>query len=207
MRSFVLSACVAAALFSGSAIAAGDGAAGALSYTWSGIYGGVNVGYSWMKSDWDFTSDKDNYGTLGLQVGYGGQIGDNYYLGFEGTYNAGGTDGSSSCFGTRCQSEVNSFGDISARLGVTSGPTLLFAKGGLAYEDTTYHLGDQRDGGNGVGFLLGGGIEYALLYNITGKLEYDYMNFGSDKHTLDGHDFDAKNDLNVVKLGFNMKFD
>ena len=207
MRSFAISACIAAALFSSPAFAAGGGSAEALSYTWSGMYGGVNVGYDWMHSDWDFTSQNDDYGTLGLQVGYGGQIGDNYYLGFEGSYNAGGTEGSSGCFGTSCQSEVNSFGDISARLGVTSGQMLLFGKGGLAYEDTTYHIGSQRDGGDGVGFLVGGGIEYALMYNITGKLEYDYMDFGSDDHTLAGQHFDAKNDLNVVKLGFNMKFD
>jgi outer membrane immunogenic protein len=218
MRSFMLSACALAALLGCPAHADG-GAEEALSYTWTGLFAGINAGYGWQNSDWDFapggsTSPQDNSGVVGLQVGYGAQFGDNWYLGLEASLDASGIDGKSSCFsGETCETHVSSLGDVAARVGVASGRSLLYLKGGIAYEDATHHIEspgvDNHDNGGAVfGYLIGGGAEYALVYNITTKIEYDYMDFGSNDYTISPDTrISVKEPINLVKVGFNFKFD
>lgn len=63
------------------------------------------------------------------------------------------------------------------------------------------------------GWLLGGGLEYRLIGNWTGKIEYLHMNFGAVRVTPDAlantataFDSDARVTSDVVRLGLNYKF-
>jgi outer membrane immunogenic protein len=217
MRRFLISTCaISALLASTSAIAASGGAAEALSYTWTGLYGGINAGYAWGNADWDFAggagsnSHDNSGGVVGLQLGYSAQVGDNLFAGIEGSLDSSHADGDSGCGANTCETQMRSFGDVSARLGVTSGRALLFVKGGIAYEDSTHHIKsagiDRKDnGGTSVGYLLGLGAEYALTYNLTTKLEYNYMGFGSNDYTVGTTRISVDEPLNIVKFGINYR--
>ncbi len=221
MRHPLFSACALATLLTAtSAMAAGGGAADAVSYTWTGLYGGINVGYGWGNADWDFAggagsnSHTDSGGVLGLQAGYSAQVGENLIAGIEASLSSSHMDGSSGCSGNSCETEMRSFGDVSARLGLAQGRSLLYVKGGIAYEDSTHHIknalvDDKDNGGTSVGYLLGVGAEYALTYNLTTKLEYNYMGFPSNNdYTVPPNTrVSVDEPFSVIKLGLNFKFD
>jgi outer membrane immunogenic protein len=124
--------------------------------------------------------------------------------------------GKTTCYTSTCETHLSSLGDLSLRAGISQDRALFYLKGGVAYEDATHHIEgpdyDHHDDGGAVfGYLIGGGVEYALLYNITTKLEYNYMDFGSNGYNLNYNGPDThisvKESINVVKLGFNFKFD
>ena len=137
MRHLLVStAALAALVFAAPAFAESGGAAEALSFTWTGLYGGVNVGYGWGNSDWDFTpsgstSTNDNGGVVGLQFGYDMQVGDNLFAGIEASLDASDIDGKSGCGANHCETQNNSLADISARLGIANGRALYYGKAGL----------------------------------------------------------------------------
>ena len=218
MRTLLISLTAASVLFSAGAQAQGGGSAEALSYTWTGPYFGINAGYGYQNSDWDFapsgsTSTDNGSGVVGIQAGYDAQLGENLFVGLEASVDAANLAGRSRCQGTlTCETKLSSFGDLSARLGIAAGRSLWYAKGGIAYKDVTHHVKgtvDNRDNGRAeFGYLVGGGIEYALLYNLTTKLEYNYLGFNSDDSRLSPSGQTATYDesMHVVKLGLNFKF-
>jgi len=71
---------------------------------------------------------------------------------------------------------------------------------------------------NRWGWMLGAGVEYAVLDNVTLKVEYNYLNFGTQNQTLTpnatdlvtgtitGDPNNSKLTANVVKAGVNVLF-
>ena len=58
------------------------------------------------------------------------------------------------------------------------------------------------------GWPVGVGGEYAVTNNVTWFVEYNYYDFGTRTNTFsDGSIVDIKETKNVVKGGFNFKFD
>jgi outer membrane immunogenic protein len=59
-----------------------------------------------------------------------------------------------------------------------------------------------------TGWVLGVGLEYAFWNNWTAKLEYNYMDFGSNDFPVGLAPFVSHVDANVqtVKFGINYKF-
>ncbi len=62
-----------------------------------------------------------------------------------------------------------------------------------------------------TGYLVGGGVEWAFLRNWSAKLEYNYLDFGTDtvtRNTSTGETNlrDVKLDMNVFKAGINYRF-
>ena len=63
------------------------------------------------------------------------------------------------------------------------------------------------------GWMAGGGIEYALSGNWSGKIEYNYMGLGSKDVQFcniavagDCFDYSIKQHIHVVKAGINYRF-
>jgi len=146
-------------------------------------------------------------------VGYNAQLTNNWVAGIEGSLDASDVNGSGSCLnGKTCETDMRSLGDVSARLGYATGQTLLFVKGGIAYEDATHTIkspgvSNSDNGGTNVGFLLGAGAEYTLTYNLSTKIEYNYIDVGSFDSTVDPDTrISVKEPLNIVKAGLNYKF-
>jgi len=78
------------------------------------------------------------------------------------------------------------------------------AKGGPAPGTTaaTQVLSDNR-----TGFTVGVGIEIGLVENLTGKIEYDFYDFGSKNYNFNAiTPVSVKSDLHTLIVGLNYKF-
>ncbi|WP_170146054.1 autotransporter domain-containing protein [Rhodoplanes elegans] len=120
---------------------------------WRGFYVGVNGGTMWGKTDWNYVATPANIepkfggALLGGQVGYNFQF-NQWVLGFEGDIAWANTQGTTPCPNANfysCQTEMDWFATMTARLGYSWERTLFFVKGGLAVADVTqqsiYNLG------------------------------------------------------------------
>jgi outer membrane immunogenic protein len=126
------------------------------------------------------------------------------------------------------QENINYFGTVRPRLGYTVRPNVLvYATGGLAYGNVSYSANSNYiPGGLGteqypvslsttkVGWALGGGVEYALSKCWTVKVEYMYMDLGSESvianPTLYNPPYQTgynwQTTANIFQVGMNYKF-
>jgi outer membrane immunogenic protein len=194
-------------------------------YDWSGIYGGVNAGGGWGPSNWLFdisgirTGHQMSGGFGGFQAGYNYQIG-SFVLGVEGDYSLANINGSNACPNVTylCKSKVRALGDMTARVGFARDRILFYAKGGGAWAFDQYRsvntIIPNTISGNETraGWLGGVGVEYAVDAYRTVKIEYDYMDFGTqtvsrgNTNGTPSGSIDASQKLNIVKVGLNFKF-
>lgn len=207
-------------------------------FTWTGFYAGVNAGYGWTdsKSNRFGTFGFNRGGEDGGFVG-GAQLGYNYQMGqivfgaeTDLQYADLGKSRAAQAFdpvtglvyGVRGQSG-DYFGTVRARIGFAFDRALVYATGGLAYGDagrsgdyyafnprTGAFFGSTGGGDNNVGYVVGGGLEYAFTDQITAKIEGLYVNLGDGKRFVDparGIAYKANDaDFGVVRAGLNYKF-
>lgn len=158
----------------------------------------------------------------GVQLGYNYQR-NGIVLGAEGEFSWTGMNGDSSWENSGreyrdASTDINWIATLAGRVGFAFDRKLLYVKGGIAWADEDFsHTGGEgtvrhlSGGDTRTGWLIGAGLEYALDSNWSLKAEYDYLNFGSDKVSLTDGDvtaiFDIDQDMHVVKVGINYKFD
>ncbi len=166
----------------------------------------------------------------------GGQVGFNYQVGqwvwgIEAEFSATAfkednvdTDFPTDILHTR----TDSIGTVAPRLGLAWDRVLLYAKGGAAWVHNDYWLSvaEGVPGLSGLttltgdatrwGWVAGLGVEYAFAQNWSAKIEYDYLDFGTEhilltsNGTIPGQspvDEDIRQRNQVVKVGLNYKFD
>jgi len=175
--------------------------------TWTGCYGGGNVGGGWGR-DQLTNSTVDvayNYSGIigGVQAGCDYQI-NNWVIGARGMFDWSNMTGS---FLTPNQPanpvkniiNLPRFGDAAVRLGVTAGSnTLLYGLGGLAWTHddfinhalatdfgfppgTVFFVGDTAR----AGWIAGVGAEWMFAPHWSLFAEYDYLGFGTKTVTID----------------------
>jgi outer membrane immunogenic protein len=183
-------------------------------YQWydsnSGVLGGGTLGYNWQwYNSFVFGVDLDLDGislsnnTFNGLAGGGGALGSNWnYANNNGAF----------------------LFDATGRLGWAVGPALFYAKGGYAYVDANSNLrytgtssGYAYGNENGLsGWVIGGGIEYALNPSWSVKIEYLYYDFSNQRQNISyttgttpvttyypiGHEVD----IDTFKVGFNYRF-
>ncbi len=195
---------------------------------WSGAYLGASLGYGWGNSRTTYDRDGNDHltpetaepsGYLGsLTLGYNYQLGNNIVVGIEGDIGIMDVDANDRIDmwdGHVWKSQFGGmWGTLRGRLGYAFDNTLIYGTGGLAFMETAETiLGDndatQNTYNEGVhtGWVLGGGIEYALSSNVTTKVEYLHMEF--PKHTGYTNNeelYSFKNDVDLVRVGLNYKF-
>jgi len=220
---------------------------------WTGFYAGGFFGAAGGGTDIEFPgSPQANnspwvFGPIGgLQVGYNYQFPNNWVLGFEGdigwaNVHGGRSSGvafdnlgfNSAYFGL--QDKTNWMATATARVGYAWGRTLIYGKGGAAFEDSrvsatcfnpqggalgvpnlcTNQAGVLFANGTGfgtsstrVGWTIGYGAEFDLGKNWSAKAEYDYLSFG--RHTALASDgtttITDRSDISQVKVGLNYRF-
>ena len=177
-------------------------------YSWTGLYWGVNVGYSWGQAKDEVSllgvgtfseSQKVNGAVGGFQSGYNYQFGQ-WVLGLETDFQASGQKG-----GTTLQisalpvttlttdHKLTWFGTSRTRLGVLWSPNvLLYGTAGVAYgqvKDTatiTSPLASVTGTFKDVkaGWTAGAGVEGALGGGWSARLEYLYIDLGKTEQTL-----------------------
>jgi opacity protein-like surface antigen len=171
-------------------------------WSWTGFYLGGHVGAALNTTDLADPFGMPLYGDQVRSPGFiaGGQIGYNYQagpmvFGLEADVSGDVSDGTDTCFAvsgstvsSNCRVRPDLYAALTGRLGYSFGRTLLYAKGGAAWTHGTVDMFINQNP-NGVftssssftaaGWTIGGGLEYALSHAWSAKLEYDYLDFGS----------------------------
>jgi outer membrane immunogenic protein len=113
-----------------------------------------------------------------------------------------------------------STGWLAGRIGYAWDRWLGYVKGGAAWAHDTHRIfnigivPEVLDAAATVtrwGWMVGAGIEYGLAPNWSAKIEYDYMDFGTDRVTFTraaGAPFalDVEQKVSLVKAGINYRF-
>jgi outer membrane immunogenic protein len=167
-------------------------------YNWTGFYIGGHVGGAFPGNDNNLLGGS-NDGTFmgGVQGGYDLQFAPNWVVGIEANY---------SFLSTSSNFDNRGLGSVTGRLGYTWGPSLLYVKGGYAWADSRFTNGFAGDGGRD-GYTVGGGLEYLFAQNWSGKIEYQYYDFGNVNFLTPTRVVGGfKNDEHTIKAGLNYRF-
>jgi outer membrane immunogenic protein len=162
----------------------------------------------------------------------GGQLGANYefapwVVGIEGSWDASGIQGNTligigSTTSTavppptqeRFTSDVLWVAALTGRVGYAANDWLFYAKAGGGWMHVSYTedllnpgtVGTQVISDNRSGFTVGAGIEFGLVENISGKIEYDFYDFGSRNYNFAFTPASVRSDLHTLTVGLNYKF-
>jgi len=161
-------------------------------FSWTGCYIGVNVGGAWARGE---LSDAATGAVLSNPNGSGwaggGQFGcdyqyNNVVFGIETMWDwsdAKGTRSDAFNAGFSDTAKLRGFGTLTGRMGYAVDHSLLYVKAGGAWADASRQITgpgiSETQSGNGSGWVVGGGWEYAFAPNWSTKIEYDYMGFGN----------------------------
>jgi outer membrane immunogenic protein len=197
-------------------------------YDWTGFYLGAHAGSGWNSSTFrDPTGaafappgigvDVAGQGWLGgAQLGYNYQLGA-WVFGIEGDLSYTDIRGTTtSPLGVEMSNRLNWVGTVTGRLGIAWDRTLVYAKAGAAFGESSYSarvplVVDFRGKDTRTGWTVGAGAEYALWNNWSVKAEYNYIDLGTRTVTATppaGGSIaaDAKVTEHMIKLGANYRF-
>jgi outer membrane immunogenic protein len=192
-------------------------------YNWTGFYVGGQLGAGFSHSRW---SDPFNgaHNTFNSGAGFigGAQLGGNVQfnmlvLGIEGDFTWTGLKGSGiDSIGNAISTNVDWTSTVTGRAGVAFDRVLLYGKGGVAFAQDKNGFTDIF--GNGAnttltrtGWTAGAGIEYGITRNLSAKIEYDYLGFGSQAlnfttPTTPLYTSNAALNVQEIKAGLNFRF-
>ena len=122
--------------------------------------------------------------------------------------------------GVDAKQRLDYFGTVRGRLGYAFGGTLIYATAGFAYgglEDRVLLANGGatallRKDDTATGFVVGGGVEHYFAHAWSAKLEYQYIDLGSERLTgvssngvfLESSKIDAN--FHTVRIGLNYHF-
>ncbi len=168
---------------------------------WGGLYAGLNGGYGWSGNT-DYLDPTGGFG--GGQVGYNFQRG-NIVFGVEADFQGAGISDSNSY----AKSEMDYFGTVRGRVGYAFGRALVYGTGGFAFGDVQNSNGGSHPWSASetqTGWVAGGGVEYKLAPNWSGKVEYQYLNLDATDPNGAGRLGDAalgQTEVHTIRVGVN----
>ena len=210
-----------------------------LAFTWTGFYLGGNIGGAWARDQWSESQFGMNL-SVGASGGHfigGGELGFNYQIGtfvigIDGDFDWSGNNPNATGNQVFIPAIAQQFQIVStnkwvataaARFGFAVGHVLLYSKAGggwvgnsgLVVNDLTTgaSIGGFNSGAN-AGWLVGGGVEWAVTDNWTVKLEYDYLGLKGQSFVIPptspflvGDTFaNSPHNLQMAKVGVNYLF-
>jgi outer membrane immunogenic protein len=167
------------------------------SYSWTGPYAGLNLGYQWAKVTNNVTEPSGIAG--GGQLGYNWQLSP-FVFGVETDIQASAADDTFAPY----KFSNPWFGTLRARIGYAINNVMLYGTGGLAYGELKGEFFGLEEDKTLVGWTAGAGIEYGFTQNWTAKLEYLYMDLASRTYSITGVDNGLHSSF--VRLGVNYRF-
>jgi outer membrane immunogenic protein len=196
---------------------------------WEGPYVGIQVGPTNLSGDYQATTGScgpcslvnlDSDGTaVGGQVGYNFQAG-RYVFGLEASLASADMSEISDqvvvggVLSTRPEftRELDWTATITPRGGVLVHNTLVYAKAGWAYASTT--VGHFTGGGGTyqsqsdtrTGWVVGAGLEHPFSDHLTGSVEVNHMDFGSERAQFSAFSIDHELIVQSVRFGLNYQF-
>ena len=190
----------AALLGAATVVLADPASAYCLGGNFAGPYMGANAGFGHLRAEQSAVAEPDASGNAtsfvgGLHAGYNVQCRE-WVVGLETDINYANFSADSSwpdpIF---LHSEVDWFGTVRARLGVTVHDTILvYATGGLAYADVSHRLSDptpplgappfsQTNSSIKTGWTIGGGLEFLRSERLLLRGEVLYVDPGNETRT------------------------
>ncbi len=202
-------------------------------WSWTGIYVGVHIGGGWSVKEQTMAapgiltdSNQTGSGILG-----GGQVGINYQMGpwvigAEAQFSGADLDGRGACGFIsllNCRTNVDFVGTIAARAGFADGRTLYYVKAGGAWAHDNYTIGlgttpftNFNTDDTRWGWMFGAGIEHAFWGNWSGKIEYNFIDLGTETINFPGlfvasgglsnDAVDIRQRIHLIKAGVNYRF-
>lgn len=163
-------------------------------FSWTGFYVGGNAGYGWGTAD--YSDDTDGF-LGGVQAGYNWQVGQ-VVFGLETDIQASNIESPNFT--------LDYFGTIRARLGFAMDQFLVYGTGGFAYGSGSYEVLGLTNSQTQTGWTIGAGGEYAFAPNWSARVEYLYVDLGSQNFDTITGPVDVGTDANIVRLGVNYRF-
>jgi outer membrane immunogenic protein len=205
-------------------------------YDWSGFYVGVFGGGGWGNHNVnnatgpatgfaDYTANYSSQGGVaGGEAGYNFQSGnvvvgieaDGFWSGMKGN-DAAAVAAGSFPIASVDQDNLRWGGTLRARGGIAVDRWMLFFTGGWAFGDIVHTntdpvLGVDQFTVHANGLTAGGGVQYALMNNLIGKVEYRYYNFNGYNRpgsplTPNGQlPYTTQTTYSVITVGLDYKF-
>jgi outer membrane immunogenic protein len=181
------------------------------SFTWTGFYAGLNVGYGFGKiSSTDGSSSEKLSGALaGGQIG--GQIqSGSFVFGVEGDFQ-GSWQSKSYVFGAlTVKDEIPWFGTVRGRVGYAFDRSLVYVTAGGAY--TNFKISATLAGvtltsnASHAAWTAGAGWEQMFAERWSAKIEYLYLDTGNVTATLFGVPLNGRLTDHIVRAGINYHF-
>ncbi len=165
-------------------------------FSWTGLYIGVQGGGGWGRQSWldnsglGFSPDfRANGGFFGGQVGYRYQLGQ-FVFGVEAAGAPGDLKDTNSAGTVSETFKVQSLYSVTGQVGFALDRWLPYVKGGwggaqtnLTWKNTVFPAGASQSENNS-GWVVGGGLDYAITNNVVLGVEYNH-------YDLDFQDFTA----------------
>lgn len=168
-------------------------------YSWTGIYLGVQAGYSWGQERTSFsdTLGRAFNGTAfrqsadsalgGAHAGFNYQAG-SIVLGIEGDIEALDAGATLVAPGIAARVKRDWQASLRGRVGFALDRFMIYATGGAAFTDFNYHLHDPATGlaesadRSKTGWTAGAGVNFAYTDTLILGAEYRYTDFGKVNH-------------------------
>ena len=165
----------------------------------------------------------------GVQGGYNWQI-NNIVLGVEGEYTWADVSGTATTvstvprflgFSSISTAKLQDIALVTGRLGYAANNWLFYVKGGGAWgQGKSFSFNNNANGtlfdtssasADRSGWVVGVGAEWGFAPNWSAKIEYNYIDFGSTKVTLNSSNgtqsfVSSSETVNIVKAGVNYRF-
>lgn len=187
-------------------------------YSWSGLYGGIHGGYGLGENE---ISDnvpplagkfKPTGGFGGIQIGYNSQFSQHWMIGAQIDLSVGSISDNFSVGTATGKINFDSFGTARTRFGYVQDRSLLYVTGGAIWLRDKYTASDPAGGFTDstqyhVGWVWGGGIEYAFDARWSMSLEYLYAPLDRSWDISGAGDirrWDAN--FSIVRAGLNYRF-
>jgi outer membrane immunogenic protein len=208
----------------------------AAAFSWTGCYVGGNGGGGRGVNEQqpivgqDFTANHNSGWLAGVQGGCDYQVG-SLVVGVEGQFDWADMKDTSTtlipggAIGFLLTTQLDRVATATGRIGYAFDRVLFYAKGGAAFAHFNYQMTqtdfaafsvDFKGSRDVTGFVVGAGLEYALLPNLSLKAEYNYFDFGTNGYTLNCTSspgcatpfFPAtvRQNMQTVMLGVNWRF-
>ncbi len=170
-------------------------------YNWTGFYLGANLGGAW-------TNDLTGTSTAGFigggQIGYNWQpLGSPLVIGIEADFQGSSQSETVTVAGVTANAKLPWFGTVRGRLGYAFDRVMIYGTGGFAFQhleaSATIPGLTVTGSDTGVGYAVGGGLEWAFMDRWSAKFEYLYIN-------TDAGIFGGRVDNNVARAGVNYRF-
>lgn len=171
---------------------------------WSGVYLGLYGGLNWKSvgvmgsEDIDLNSQKEVGGYVGINQELGNSIigGIEWFGGYSGD--------SQTNNGIKAEQDWET--SLRARMGYAFEQNLVYGIAGLSATQLKLSDATGSDTNWLTGYTVGAGLERQFTDRISGRVEYDYTDYGKEKFSLGAGSTKADIDGHGLKVGVGLKF-